>query len=137
MGKTEQYKKAVRELNPDIKNLIEATEIKYGLPKNLLLRLAFQESSFDPTAHNKGSNAAGMFQIVKRWHPEVSNPYDVTESADYAAKYLVELHLQTGDWLMALAAYNWGIGNLNKKGFENAPKETRNYVAQIGQDVFA
>ena len=32
---------------------------------------------------------------------------------------------------MALAAYNWGIGNLERSTTGKLPEETRNYIARI------
>lgn len=117
---------------------LQKTEIKYGLPENLLVRVAYQESRFrddiikGDTVSSAG--AVGIMQIVPRWHPNV-NPLNVNEAIDYAGQYLRSLYTQTGSWLMAIAAYNWGIGNLKKKGFAKAPKETRQYVEQIADDV--
>lgn len=45
------------------------------------------------------------------------------------------LYRQTGDWAQALAAYNWGIGNVRRKGLAAAPAETRNYYAGILADI--
>jgi soluble lytic murein transglycosylase-like protein len=73
-------------------------------------------------------------QIVQRWHPNV-DPLNVSDAIDYAGQYLAKLKKSTGSWQMALAAYNWGIGNLKNKGFENAPKETRDYVIEVAGDV--
>lgn len=36
-----------------------------------------------------------------------------------------------GDYEKALSAYNWGPGNLSKKGMEARPKETREYSTKI------
>lgn len=105
----------------------------YQLPAGLLSRVAYQESRYNPRAISP-ANAQGIMQIVPKWHPNV-DPFDARESIYYAAKYLRYLRNQTGNWTLALAAYNWGIENLTRKGIENAPTETRNYIAQIGADV--
>ena len=36
-----------------------------------------------------------------------------------------------GDLKQALAGYNWGIGNLQRKGLDAAPAETRNYIQKV------
>lgn len=114
-------------------------ESKHGLPENLLVRVAYQESRFrdDIISGEKISSAGavGIMQIVPRWHPDV-DPLNVPEAIDYAAAYLVRLYKSTGSWAMALAAYNWGIGNLSNKGFDAAPLETKNYVEQITGDIW-
>ncbi|ELY4831696.1 lytic transglycosylase domain-containing protein, partial [Cronobacter sakazakii] len=53
-------------------------------------------------------------------------------SLEAGAKYMGSL-LQRygGDLQKALTAYNWGMGNLEKKGMANAPEEARNYAPQI------
>ena len=109
-------------------------EIKYNIPHNLLARQLWQESRFNANAYNSKSDARGIAQIVPKWHPDV-NPLDAYASIDYAGKYMHALYKKYASWDMALAAYNWGMGNLDKYGFANAPSETRNYVADITGDV--
>ncbi len=58
--------------------------------------------------------------------------FDPMKSLEAGAKYMGSL-LQRygGDLQKALTAYNWGMGNLEKKGMANAPEEARNYAPQI------
>ena len=121
---------------------IVAVEREYGIPVNLLGRLLQQESDFNPYAHNTGSNAQGIAQIVPRWHPEIKDPFNPEEAIPYAGKYLAKLYKNFDHWDLALAAYNWGWGNLRKHlerygpdGFIHLPKETRNYVSEILSDI--
>ena len=126
--------------------LFRFVEDQVGLPKNLLLRLAQQESYFNPLATNP-SGAQGMMQIVPKWHPGV-DPFKPEEAIPYAGKFLLDNFNRFGTWRAALAAYNWGPGNvkaaLNKHSgdidsvlmdVKLVPLETRNYVAQITADV--
>ena len=117
---------------------LNLAESKYGLPDNLLVRVAYQESRFrDDIVTGEtvsGAGALGIMQIVPRYHPDI-DPLNVSEAIDYAGRYLASLKRSTGSWPMALAAYNWGIGNLQRKGFSAAPEETRSYVANISGDV--
>lgn len=122
--------------------LIEKAERENNLPKNLLARLLQQESDFNPDAHNVGSNAQGIAQIVPRWHSEIDNPFDPEQAIPYAGKYLRTLYNNFKYWDLTLAAYNWGWGNVNRliagrgrKGFNHMPTETKNYVAGILADV--
>lgn len=109
-----------------------------GIPRNLLARLIYQESRYRPDiitgATISSAGAQGIAQIVPRWHPDV-NPLDPWASIEYAGRYLASLYRRYGDWSLALAAYNWGMGNLDRKGIEAAPLETRNYYSQILADV--
>jgi soluble lytic murein transglycosylase-like protein len=113
-----------------------------GLPKNLLARVAYQESRFrdDIISGRKksGAGAVGLMQIVPKWHPDV-DPLNPVESIYYAANYLRQMNRKFGSWKLALAAYNWGPGNVKKVGgdISKMPKETRDYVAQITGDVWS
>ncbi len=117
---------------------IEQIGAANGLPENLLSRVAFQESHFrdDIISGRKISSAGavGMFQIIPKWHQN-ARPLDWQAAADYAAKYLARLYRMFGTWSQAVAAYNWGEGNLKKSGLQNAPRETRNYYQQILADI--
>ena len=62
----------------------------------------------------------------------LQNPNDPAQSVDAWARMTGDLIKQTGgNPAHVLAAYNWGIGNLNKQGMDKAPKETRDYIAKI------
>ncbi len=120
------------------REIFKNVSMVYNLPLNLLARVAYQESHFRPeiisgeTKSEKG--AVGIMQIMPRWHPNV-DPSDPHDSIQYAGKYLRQLFNKLGTWEHALAAYNWGIGNMQNKGFNNAPLETRNYVSDILSDI--
>ena len=124
---------------------IAAAELNNDIPNTLLARLLYQESRFRPDIIQgevtSSAGAIGIAQIVPRWHPNV-NPYNPQESIYYAAGYLRKLFDKFGTWRRALAAYNWGPGNLSKaidRAGDNwisvAPRETQNYVTQITADV--
>lgn len=113
---------------------LNEAERRHGLPSGLLVAVAWQESRFrDDIITGKTQSpagAVGLMQIIPRWHPDV-NPYDPWASIDYAARYLAALRRSFGDWLLAVAAYNWGQGNLSRQGIAAAPRETVNYVNSI------
>ena len=124
---------------------------KASLPLTLAL-LPIVESTYDPLAYSR-SHAVGLWQFIPstgkafglkrdRWY---DGRRDVTASTQAAIKYLQYLHKRfDNDWLLALAAYNSGEGNVrksinaNKKRGGTAdfwsiklPRETRNYVPQL------
>ncbi|MDG1485608.1 MAG: transglycosylase SLT domain-containing protein, partial [Porticoccaceae bacterium] len=124
---------------------------KAGLPLELAL-LPIVESTYDPLAYSH-SHAVGLWQFIHstarslglhrdRWY---DGRRDVVLSTQAAIKYLKYLHRRfDDDWLLALAAYNSGEGNVRKSMARNRklgkpvdfwsiklPRETRNYVPQL------
>ncbi|MGS5490373.1 lytic transglycosylase domain-containing protein, partial [Klebsiella quasipneumoniae] len=112
-----------------------ALEGKYGLPAGLLSSVAATESGGDPFAESK-AGAKGLFQFMPGTAKDMGlkgrDVYDPHKSAEAAAKYLRWLMDATGgDLEKTLASYNWGLGNVQKKGMDNLPSETRNYVPKV------
>ncbi len=110
-------------------------EGKYGLPAGLLSSVAGTESGGDPFAVSP-KGAKGPFQFMDGTGRDLGlkgmDVYDPHKSADAAARYLRYLLDATGgDLEKALASYNWGLGNVQKKGMDNLPSETRNYVPKV------
>ena len=147
-------------LNSLVSNLHDATpflffiveEIEHaGLPIDIAL-LPLVESAFDPLAKSE-QNAVGLWQFI----PSTADDYDLERNQWYdarndvvastraAVKYLKRLHKSfDGDWLLALAAYNTGPGNVRHamrraetNGLEptfwnlQLARETRDYVPRL------
>lgn len=103
--------------------------LRHGLPAGLLRRMAYQESRFNPSARSP-VGALGILQFMPTTAAEFKiNPLDPFASIEAAGKYMAQLKKSTGTWTGALAAYNWGIGNVQRKGLSAAPKETVAYMA--------
>ena len=116
---------------------LNAAEVKYGIPHNLLARQCAKESSFNPAARNP-SGAIGLMQLLPQYFPGAG--LDPVKDISTAAVYLASLYRRFKDWQLALAAYDWGPGDLSKwqksQGtFATLPKETRDYVTEIIADV--
>lgn len=118
-------------------DVFSETENKWNLPPNLLKAVARKESDFDPEAVSP-VGAAGLMQFMPTtagggagYGINAFDPFDPIASISAAGQLLAGLYKTLGSWPKALAAYNWGIGNVTRKGFENAPEETRNYVTKI------
>lgn len=105
-----------------------------GLPKGILESIAEQESNFSSDIISgkikSSAGAVGLMQIIPKWHPNV-NALDPVASINYAGSFLKSLYKSTGSWEKALASYNWGLDNVQKKGLANMPQETKNYVSNI------
>lgn len=108
-------------------------EAKHGLPSGVLDSMWKQESG-------RGKNmlspkgAKGHFGLMDPTAKQygVTDPNDLAQSADAAARMMRDLMKQNGGSLpMALAGYNWGQGNLQRKGLGAAPVETQNYLSQV------
>ncbi|MXF49856.1 transglycosylase SLT domain-containing protein [Raoultella sp. Lac2] len=112
-----------------------ALEGKYGLPSGLLSSVAATESGGDPYAESP-KGAKGPFQFMDGTARDLGlkgmDVYDPHKSADAAARYLRYLLDATGgDLEKTLASYNWGLGNVQKKGMDNMPDETRKYIPKV------
>lgn len=131
--------------------IIEELE-KRGMPTELAL-LPVVESAMNPQSRSP-VGAAGPWQFMpatgKRFDMRISHLVDdrknVMQSTKGALDYLQKLYAQFGDWHLALAAYNWGEGSVQKAINRNLaaglptdfigliarmPAETRNYVPQL------
>jgi peptidoglycan DL-endopeptidase CwlO len=124
--------------------VLNQVEGQYGLPADLLARMAYQESSFresvirGTTASTAG--ALGILQLEPAYFSSVRVPKpftdaDVRAQIGQAAQQMQSLYSQFGDWSLALAAYNAGAGNVEKYGGIPPFTETQNYVADITADV--
>ena len=110
-------------------------ERKHGLPSGILEAVAYQESRYNPNARSP-KGALGIMQIMPQYHD--TDPLNPKAAIDYAGGYLARLYEQFGDWEKALAAYNWGEGNMRKiendpNWFDRLPRETKNYVTNIAR----
>ncbi len=118
-------------------DLFKSKEKQYGLPSGLLDSMWLQESGRGKNMLSP-AGAKGHFQFMDATARQygLKNPNDLAESADAAARMMRDLmRANGGDLKKSLAAYNWGQGNLNKKGLGSAPLETRNYMTQVAGRV--
>jgi soluble lytic murein transglycosylase-like protein len=121
---------------------IAALEVKYGIPTDLLARVAFQECSWRGEVINgavrSGAGAVGMFQLMPSFFPGAGESWQ--KDADTAGEYLAQLHTRFKDWQLAVAAYNWGPTALQyyldtQHSSQLLPRETSAYVARVFADV--
>ena len=107
------------------------------------------ESRLKPRAVSS-AGAAGLWQIMPRTgrslgltiNKQVDERLDTYKSSVAAAKYLKQLHHQFDDWLLALAAYNCGPGNVRKAQRKSGgyfyheisrylPRQTKRYIPRV------
>lgn len=123
---------------------LNAVEQQLGLPADLLARVAYQESSFrqgviDGTTASP-AGALGIMQMMPQYFASVRVPVpftvaDTQAQIQEAGGQLVSLFNATADWRLALAAYNAGLGNVQKYAGIPPFPETENYVARITADL--
>jgi soluble lytic murein transglycosylase-like protein len=108
--------------------------------------MAYEESHFRPEviAGTKTSSAGalGILQLMPQFFQTVRVPTpfttaDTVAQISEAAHFIVSLYNRFQDWGIALAAYNWGAGNVQKyiAGTAQLPSETSTYVSEILTDV--
>jgi membrane-bound lytic murein transglycosylase D len=121
-----------------------------GMPAEIAL-LPMIESAYNPVAMSS-ARASGIWQFTPRTGKDYGlkqnfwydSRRDVIAATDGALTYLQKLYDQFGDWQLALAAYNWGEGNVaraierNEKAGKptdyaslSMPEETRNYLPKL------
>jgi hypothetical protein len=114
----------------------EADRQGLGEFKDILMRQAYQESRFDPMARSK-KNARGIMQIVPGTARDLGlkDPYNPDENIRAGVEYMGQLLKRYNyDVKKALAAYNYGMGRVDKQGLTRLPKETRDYLNKILQE---
>ncbi len=106
----------------------------YGVPAGLIAAVIKAESNFDPQAVSP-RGAEGLMQLMPDTARElgVEDSFNPLSNILSGTKYLRQMYERFGTWRLALIAYNWGPTNLVKKGEENMPEETRNYLKRIGE----
>ncbi len=129
--------------------MIQHVMAQEGVPQDLIY-LAVAESGFQPQVVNRQSGAGGMWQFMPHGNyglvrnSYVDERFDPEKSTRAYARYMKFLYDQLGDWYLAMAAYDWGAGNVQravqKTGYadywelykrNNLPGETKNYVPEI------
>ena len=143
------FNRTVERSRPYLYHILSEVE-KRNMPSEIAL-LPFIESAFVTKARSH-VGASGLWQFMPatgRHYGLAQNHiydgrHDIYASTNAALDYLQYLHNMFGDWSLALAAYNWGEGNVSRavnrarsQGLEpvyenlNMPNETRNYVPKL------
>jgi soluble lytic murein transglycosylase-like protein len=118
---------------PTLDDIIDRAASRYGVDQELIRAVIRTESSFDPDAISP-VGAQGLMQLMPETAKElgVSNPLDAEQNVMGGTRYLRQLlDRYDGDLDRALAAYNWGMGNVERRGMEQMPQETRDYLAKV------
>ncbi|WP_162041989.1 transglycosylase SLT domain-containing protein [Undibacterium sp. YM2] len=149
--RTEYILRTVQRGSRYLYHVVEELE-KRGMPTELAL-LPFIESAFNPQAIST-AKATGMWQFMAATGRDFNlkqtmfkdDRRGVIDSTDAALNYLEKLYGMFGDWQLALAAYNWGEGSVQRAikkqqalglpiDFQSLsvhmPNETKNYLPKL------
>ena len=128
----------------------------FGLPAELKY-MAVIESALNPSAVNSRSGACGLWQFMYSTgrmygltiNSIVDERRDPIKSTYAAAKYMKDLYDIYHDWVLVIAAYDCGPGNVNKaikrsgnkkdywEIYYRLPRETRGYIPQFIAAAYA
>jgi hypothetical protein len=131
-------------------NISIPTGEEYSKPR-LVKAVIAAESAFNPNAVSP-KGAGGLMQIMPATAKDLGltkeQRFDPDKNVEAGSRYLKQLENQFGDEKVALAAYNWGMGNVsnaakklkaegepvtweNIKSIVKVPSETRQYVDRV------
>ena len=117
-----------------LETIIARASNRYGVDEGLIKAVIKAESGFNPNAVSH-AGAQGLMQLM----PGTARSLGVTDSFDpeqnvmAGTRFLRDLLKRyNGNVDSALAAYNWGPGNVDRKP-EQLPRETRDYLVRVKQ----
>jgi membrane-bound lytic murein transglycosylase D len=136
--------------------MIEDVFDSYGLPAELKY-MAVIESALNPGVVNRHSGATGLWQFMYSTghmygltiNSIIDERKDPVKATHAAARYIKDLYQIYNDWILVIAAYNCGPGNVNKaikrsgnkkdywEIYYRLPRETRGYIPQYIAAAYA
>lgn len=122
-----------------VRQHIQVAATRFGVDRNLVDAVAWQESRYNPRAIST-AGAVGVMQLMPDTARQlgVRNPHDVEQNVIGGTAYLRQQLERFGNNVpLALAAYNAGPGAVIKYGSIPPYRETQNYVRQIMQRLSA
>ncbi len=110
--------------------LVQKYAAEHGVDPELVMRIIQAESAGDPAAVSR-VGAQGLMQLMPATAAElgVTDPHDPEQNIRGGTQYLAKMLAQFQDPRLAVAAYNFGPGNVAKN--RPFPTETVNYVEKI------
>jgi soluble lytic murein transglycosylase-like protein len=120
-----------------------ATVDEYGPQSDPLSSIAAAVAHFESGGRQVDSQgnvitssagAVGIMQLMPSTAAGLGvDPYNADDNQRGGTLYLQQLYARFGNWHDALAAYNWGPGNVNKalSSGSSFPQSVENYVSNI------
>ena len=118
----------------DINRIVDSASKKYGVDSGLVKAVIKAESDFDAGSTSR-KGAMGLMQLMPDTARDlgVKDPYNPVENVMGGTRYLkILLDRYDGDINLTLAAYNWGMGNVEKHP-GRLPEETKTYLARVNK----
>lgn len=113
--------------------IIRKAAARFGIDGALIKAVIRAESEFNPRAVSS-AGAKGLMQLMPSTARGlgVRDPFDPEQNVMAGTRFLKDMLSRYGGNLdEALAAYNWGPGNVDRHGAENLPHETSAYLAKV------
>jgi soluble lytic murein transglycosylase-like protein len=113
--------------------IIKTAAKRYGVQEGLIKAVIKMESNFNPTAVSR-AGAQGLMQLMPGTAAGlgVKNSFDPEQNIMAGTRFLRDLLDKYGkDLDSALAAYNWGPGNVDRNRGAFLPRETKEYLVKV------
>jgi soluble lytic murein transglycosylase-like protein len=127
------YSPAKAQTPTSYENIIKTASRRYGVEEGLIKAVIKMESNFNPKAVSS-AGARGLMQLMPGTAAGlgVKDSFDPEQNIMAGTRFLKDmLNKYGGDVDSALAAYNWGPGNVDRSRGAFLPRETREYLVKV------